>query len=147
MRIRAKEHLAIGLEVDVQHVVRLRHPRMCWLNLDGLTEHLHRSLPYILGLPLYSDHLAVLIEQEHGWVCRIHRSVGELSLEFLRVYGVDPHTPGTLRVRNAWALRGVPGGLYLLWGKPFILLAQLSNLLGRIYRLSGAALRHRHTGH
>jgi hypothetical protein len=40
----------------------------------------------------------------------------------------------------------VPGGLYLLWGKPFILLAQLSNLLGRVYRLSGAALRHRDSG-
>jgi hypothetical protein len=32
-------------------------------------------------------------------------------------------------------------GLYLLWGKPFVLLAQLSDLLGRIYRLSSAGLR------
>jgi hypothetical protein len=37
-------------------------------------------------------------------------------------------------------------GLYLLWGKPFVLLAQLGNLLRRVYRLSGAALRYRHTG-
>jgi len=120
---------------------------MCWLDPDGLPKHLHRSLPFILGLPLCSDHLAVLIEQEYGRVCRIHRSVGELSLEFFRVYGVDPHTTGTLRIRNAWALRDVPGGLYLLWGKPFILLAQLSNLLGWVYRLSiSAALGHRDAG-
>jgi hypothetical protein len=37
-------------------------------------------------------------------------------------------------------------GLYLLWRKPFVLLAQLSNLLGWIYRLSSAVLRYCHTG-
>jgi hypothetical protein len=37
-------------------------------------------------------------------------------------------------------------GLYLLWGKPFVLLAQLSDLLGRIYRLGGAVLSDCHSG-
>jgi hypothetical protein len=82
--IRAKEYLAIGLEVDVQHVVRLLYPRMPWLKLDGLPEELHRSLPYILGLPLQPDYVAVLIKQEHGRISRVHLSFGELSLqEFL----------------------------------------------------------------
>jgi hypothetical protein len=36
--------------------------------------------------------------------------------------------------------------LYLFLSKSFILLAQLSDLLGWVYRLSSAALRHSHTG-
>ncbi len=60
----------------------------------------------------------------------------------LPVYGVGSHSPGTLRTRDAWALSHVPLGLYLLWGKLFKLLAQLSDLLRWIYRLSGVGLRH-----
>jgi hypothetical protein len=36
--------------------------------------------------------------------------------------------------------------LYLLWRKPFVFLAQLSNLPGRVYRLSGAVLSDCHNG-
>jgi hypothetical protein len=35
--------------------------------------------------------------------------------------------------------------LYLLWSKPFVLLAQLSDLLRWIYRLSSGGLRYYHT--
>ena len=66
MGISAIQHLAIRHEVDVQHVVRILCPWMSWLNLDGLSEQLHRPLPYILGFPLYSENLAVLIEQDYG---------------------------------------------------------------------------------
>jgi hypothetical protein len=140
--IRAEQHLAIGLEVDVQHVVRLLCPRMPRLKLDGLPEELHRPLPYVRSLPLHSDYVAVLIEQEHRRVRRVHLSFGELGLVEFPVYGVGSHSPGTLRARDTWALGHVPLGLYLLWSKPFVLLAQLSNLLGWIDRLSSAGLRY-----
>ena len=146
MVVRAEQHLAIGLEVDVQHVVRFRHPRMARLKLDGLSEHLHRSLSHVLGLPLHSDHLVVLTKQKHRRLSGIHLPFGELSLVELPVYGVDAHSPGTVRTRDARALGHIPLGLYLLWGKPFVLLAQLSNLPGRVYRLSGAVLSDCHAG-
>jgi hypothetical protein len=111
------------------------------LKLDRLPEHLHRPLPYIRSLPLQSDHLVVLTKQEHWRVFRIHLSFGELSLEEFLVYGVDSHSPGALRTRDARTFGHVALGFYLLWGKPFVLLAQLSNLLGWIDRLSGAGLR------
>ena len=118
---------------------------MSRLKLDGLPEELHRSLPYVCGLPLHSDHLAVLIKQEHGWVVWIHLPFGELGLIEFPVYGVGPHSPGALRTRDAWAFGHEALGLYLLWGKPFVLLAQLSYLLGRIDRLRGVSLGHRRT--
>src|SRR5829696_3865614 len=138
--VRAEEHLAIISEVDVQHVVRFRYPRMARLELDGLPEHLHRSLPYILGLPLHPDHLVARTKQEHGRVVRVHLSFGELGLVELPVYGMDAHGPGTVRTRDARTLGHVPFRLYLLRGKPFELLTQLSDLLGRVHRLSSGAL-------
>src|SRR3712207_3633077 len=116
------------------------------LKLDGLSEELDRSLPYVLGLPLQPDHLVVLTEQEHGRVFGIHLSIGELGLVELPVYGVDTHSAGTLGTRDAWSLGHVPPVLYLLWGKPFVFLAQLSDLLGWIYRLSSAVLSYCQTG-
>src|SRR5215218_5405652 len=56
--IRAEQHLAVRLEVDVQHVVRVRYAWVSRLKLDGLPEHLHRSLPYICSLPLPSPCLS-----------------------------------------------------------------------------------------
>ena len=114
---------------------------MSRLKLDGLPEHLHRSLPYILGFPLQPDYLVVLTKQEHGRVFRVHLSFRELGLVELPVYGVDTHSPTTLRTRDAWTLGYVALSLYLLWRKSFVLLAQLSDLLGWIHRLSGAGLR------
>ena len=119
---------------------------MSRLKLDGLPEHLHRSLPYILGFPLQPDYLVVLAKQEHGRVFRVHLSFRELGLVELPVYGVDAHSARTLRTRDARAFGYVALGLYLLWRKSFVLLAQLRDLPGRIYRLSGAALGDCHTG-
>jgi hypothetical protein len=116
------------------------------LELDGLPEELDLSLPYVLGLPLQPDHLIVLTEQEHGRVFGIHLSIGELGLVELPVYGVDSHGSGTLRTRDARTLCHVPPVLYLLWGEPFVFLAQLSDLLGWIDRLSSAVLSYCHTG-
>src|SRR5215217_9395758 len=136
--IRAEQHLAVRLEVDVQHVVRVRYAWVCRLKLDGLPEHLHRSLPYICSLPLQTYHLAFLTEQEYGRFFRVHLSFWKLSLQEFVVYSVNTHSPWTLRVRNARALRHVPPGQDLFYGKPFEVLAKFSNLLGWVHRLSGA---------
>jgi hypothetical protein len=112
------------------------------LKLDGLPEELHLSLAYVRGLPLHSDHLAVLIKQEHGRVRGVHLSCGELSLVELPVYGVGPHSAFTLRTRDARTLCHVAPILYLLWGKPFVFLAQLSDLLGWVDWFGSAVLRY-----
>jgi hypothetical protein len=51
-----------------------------------------------------------------------------------------------MRTRDAGAFGHVALGLYLLWSKPFVLLAQLSDLLRRVYRLSSIVLSDRHSG-
>src|SRR5215204_3240670 len=95
--IRAEQHLAVRLEVDVQHVVRVRYAWVSRLKLDGLPEHLHRSLPYICSLPLQTYHLAFLTEQEYGRFFRVHLSFWKLSLQEFVVYSVNTHSPWTLR--------------------------------------------------
>jgi hypothetical protein len=58
------------------------------------------------------------------------------------IYEVGAHSPGTLRIWDAFMHLLVPCSLYLFRSKSFVLLAQLSNLLRWAYRLSSAALCH-----